>query len=124
MSLFSDAHCRNGIPLGTQIRRKLDVGDNPAIIGKAVIGSAATIRGNPVIFRWRPGYGQEQMTYYHPANPQTEAQQAWRAIFAAGIAAWKALSEEEKDIWRTKASKRGKVGQHLFQSYYLNTHKS
>jgi hypothetical protein len=103
-----------------QIRNKLGVGDHPGVVGKSIIGSNSKILGNPVIFRYRPGYGQEQMAYYQPTNPQTPAQMNWRFIFAGAIAAWKALSDEEKAIWNTKAVKRSTRGTYLFRSHYLD----
>jgi len=64
------------------------------------------------------------MDYYTPSNPRTAAQQAWRAVFAAGIAAWHALSDEEKEEWKRRAKEeKSMVGQHLFQSVYLKTHE-
>lgn len=78
--------------------------------------------GNWIYRHYRLGYTQK-VPYYTPTNPQTEAQQAWRQVFADGIAAWHALSEAEKDEWRKKAKKKRMVGQHLFQSHYLNSHK-
>ena len=75
------------------------------------------------IFRYRHFCGQERMDYYTPTNPRTGKQQAWRKIFADGIAAWHALSEEEKDEWRRKAKKKRMVGQHLFQSEWLKAHR-
>lgn len=122
-SLFPPAICRNGIPIGVRIQRKLDVGAHPGIVGKSKVGSIDTIRGNPVIFRWRPGIGQEQMAYYQPANPQTEDQQAWRSVFADAVAAWQALPESEKKVWRTKGIRRSKMGYSLFLSRYLDEHK-
>lgn len=108
------------IPVGVRIRNKLDVGDHPWIVGKAIVGGIDTIRGNPTIFRYRPGIGQEQLPYYQPANPQTPTQMNWRFIFAEAIAAWKALSEQEKKTWNTKAAKRSTRGTYLFRSRYLD----
>jgi len=101
MSTVWDTGTIEDIPLGATIRRK--VGD--------------------YIFRYRPGVGQECMDYYTPTNPRTDEQQAWRAVFAAGIAAWHALSDTEKEEWIQKARKKRMVGQHLFQSVYLKTHE-
>jgi hypothetical protein len=122
-SLFPPEICRNGIPLGVRARRKIDVGHHPFVVEKSKVSSIDKIRGNPVIFRYKPGYGQEQMAYYRPANPQTETQQAWRAVFADAVAAWQALSEEEKQAWRRKGTRRSKMGYSLFLSRYLDGHK-
>ena len=123
MSLFPDTNTVQGIPLGTRIQRKFDVGAHPAIVGQSLVGSVDTVRGNPVIFRWRPGIGQEKMAYYRPTNPQTEDQQAWRSIFADAVAAWQALTDAERDEWHAKGKKRRKMGYSMFLTDYLITHK-
>lgn len=87
------------------------------------LGVTARCKVGDYIFRYRPGIGQERMDYYTPTNPRTDEQQAWRAVFAEGIAAWHTLSDEEKEEWRQKAEKKRMVGQHLFQSVYLRTHE-
>ena len=101
MGTMWDKGVIENIPLGATVRRKV---------------------GN-YIFRWRPGIGQERMDYYTPTNPRTGKQQAWRKVFAEGIAAWHALSEGEKEEWRQEAKKKRMVGQHLFQSVWLKTHR-
>ena len=101
MGTMWDKGTIDNIPLGVTIRRK--VGD--------------------YVFRWQPGVGQLRMAYYTPTNPRTGKQQAWREIFAEGIAAWHALSEEEKEEWKQKAKKRRMVGQHYFQSIWLKAHR-
>jgi hypothetical protein len=87
------------------------------------LGITARCKVGGYIFRYRPGVGQERMDYYAPTNPRTAAQQAWRAVFADGIAAWHALSDAEKAEWNQRAKAQQKVGQHLFQSVYLKTHE-
>jgi hypothetical protein len=74
------------------------------------------------IYRRRPtrkGVTLVKMDFYTPTNPQTEAQQAWRAIFSAGVAAWQALSEEAQDIWKEEARYRPLTGFNLFLRDYL-----
>ena len=122
-SLFNPLICRYGIPIGVQIRRKLDVGAHPGIVGKSKVGVLHTIRGFPVIFRYRPGIGQEQLPYYQPTNRQTETQQAWRGVFADAVAAWQALPDSDKRKWRKKGTRRSKMGYTLFLSRYLDEHK-
>lgn len=75
------------------------------------------------VYRYYPGIALQRVPYYTPTNPRTGKQQTWREIFAQGIAAWHALSEEEKDEWRQKAKKKRMVGQHLFQSTWLKAHR-
>ena len=74
------------------------------------------------VYRYYPGIALQRVPYYTPTNPRTGKQQTWRKIFAEGIAAWHALSEEEKEEWRQKAKKKRMVGQHLFQSVWLKAH--
>jgi hypothetical protein len=64
-----------------------------------------------------------KMKFYRPTNPQTETQQAWRAVFTAGHDAWTALDPETKEQWRFKALKLHMTGFNKFMSDYLNTHK-
>ena len=101
MGTMWDGGTIDSIPLGATIRKK--------------VGS--------YIFRWRPGVGQERMAYYKPTNPRTAKQQLMRKVFADATAAWKALSEEEKREWWEKAKKRGMLGPHYFQSWYIRTHE-
>lgn len=86
-----------------------------------------------VTFRVRPGNGyygakvgvryQDCMTHYTPFNRQTVPQQANRAKVTAGVAAWQALTEPQKQAWRDKAAKTiGWTGYHLFMSEYLYSH--
>ena len=44
-----------------------------------------------------------RMRHYVTPNPQTELQQTWRNYFATVLASWQALSENEKNIWRSKS---------------------
>jgi hypothetical protein len=62
--------------------------------------------------------------YYRPTNPQTVPQQAHRAIFAAAVAGWQSLTDEEKSVYNKRGSKRARRGMDLFISEYLNEHKS
>ena len=101
MSTIWDEGTIEDIPLGATIRRKV----------------------GGYIFRYRPGVGQECMDYYTPTNPRTADQQLMRKVFADATAAWKALSEEEKAEWWQKAKKKGRLGPHLFQSHYIETHE-
>ena len=75
------------------------------------------------IYRHYPAQSTQKVPAYVPTNPQTPAQQAWRQVFADGIAAWKALSAEAKAEWWRKAKKKQMCGPHLFQRQYLNSHK-
>lgn len=123
MSLFPPEVCRNGIPIGNQIRRKFDVGHHPGIVGKSKVGPVDTVRGNPQIFKYYSGLGQRVLAYYQPTNPQTETQQAWRAVFAAAVSAWQALTDSERKAWRVRGSRQAKLGYSMFLTRYLEAHR-
>lgn len=63
-----------------------------------------------------------RMRHYFPRNNQWENQQAWRGVFADGVDAWKALTDEEKLVWKDKKYPRGMLGFHRFMRQYLNAH--
>lgn len=69
----------------------------------------------------KKGRGLSQMIFYRPSNPQTPIQQAWRAKFTAGKAAWDALTPDEKLALSKEAQGRGMTGYNLFQSRWLRT---
>ena len=87
------------------------------------LGVTARCKVSDYIFRYRPGIGQERMDYYTPTNPRTATQQLMRKVFADATAAWKALSEAEKDEWRERAKSTHMLGPHLFQSHYIKSHE-
>jgi len=71
--------------------------------------------------RWG-GFVQVKEVFYTPTNPQTGPQQAWRLIFSQGVAAWQALSEEEKEEYRARADYFSFTGFNLFMREYLLSH--
>ena len=98
MSKFRDNICFAGIPLGIQVRRQI---------------------GKHTIFQFSHGK-QVKYPYYVQKNPQTVAQQAWRAKFAAGVAAAKLLTPEEKAGYRYIAlRKKGQTWHSVFMSKYM-----
>lgn len=60
--------------------------------------------------------------YYFPKNPRSEAQQAQRAKYADGVAAWQALTQEQKDVYNERAKRKDFFGYHLFLREYLLSH--
>ena len=98
MSLFRDEICVQGYPLGLHVRGK---------------------HNSQYIFRIKCGT-QERYPYFVPANPQTVAQQAWRAKFTAGIAAAKLLTPEEKAAYKKIAYRKpGQTWHSVFMSKYM-----
>ena len=65
-----------------------------------------------------------QKRTYAGINPQTEQQQAWRAVFAAGFTAWKSLTPTEKAAYNVRATRRSRRGFNFFMSEYLKTHRA
>lgn len=57
--------------------------------------------------------------YYIPKNPRTAKQQAQRQKYAAGVAAWQNLTNEQKAIYNKRAKGRRYSGYHLFLKEYL-----
>lgn len=57
--------------------------------------------------------------FYTPHNPETVPQQANRAKFADAMAAWVALTSEQKKAYTTRAKRRQMFGWGLFiREYY------
>lgn len=59
--------------------------------------------------------------YYRPTNPQTEAQQAWRAKMAEMWGVYNSLTPEEKLALSKKARRYKLSGPQLFASRYLKS---
>jgi len=60
--------------------------------------------------------------YYITKNPRTEPQQTWRGVFANAVAAWQALTPEEKNEYNVKAKGKRMSGYNLFLKEYLLSH--
>lgn len=58
--------------------------------------------------------------HYIPSNPQTEPQQEWRNYFATVLASWQALSENDKNVWRSKSYPAHMSGWNRYAKYHLN----
>lgn len=84
--------------------------------------------GTRVYQRTAPGKGNisnggrfdlQNRAHVAHANPNTPAQQAVRAKFRAGVAAWQAMPSEDKTYWKIEAHKIGLSGFNLFVSNHL-----
>jgi len=107
--------------LGVEIRGKLNVGSIHGLreYGLFDYGDDEDIAG---IYQIRHSAGkaiQVKMPFYSPTNPQTEAQQAWRALFATGVSNWQSLSESAKNEWRGKAKYKPLTGFNLYLRTWL-----
>lgn len=61
--------------------------------------------------------------YVKPYNPESEAQQSQRSLFAEAMAAWKMLSADEKYPFRKKAKKLPMHAHNLFIKDYIKTRR-
>ncbi len=64
-----------------------------------------------------------KMKFYRPTNPQTEAQQAWRAVFASAKGAWTSLDPETKEAYRLRGQRKQMTGMNFYISEYLKSHR-
>lgn len=77
------------------------------------------------IYQKRPSKNGQyivKMKHYWPAIVYHENQQIWRGVFADGVDAWKALTTEQKEVWKQKKYPRNMLGFHRFMHYYLKAH--
>lgn len=70
----------------------------------------------------RPARDLQLRVHVVPFDPRTAPQLARRAIFAAGVAAWHAYDQSERDAWNTQAASRHLTGFALHMSVYLRSH--
>lgn len=56
--------------------------------------------------------------YVTPHNPDTKAQKKARTSLSDAVAAWQALSPEEKNSWNKKASRKKRKGYNVFISEF------
>ena len=62
--------------------------------------------------------------FYRPRNPQTELQQAWRAVVTSGWDAYNELTTNEKNEYKRLAKNRHMSGANFFMSEWLKAHRS
>jgi hypothetical protein len=60
-----------------------------------------------------------RMRHYVTPNPQTETQQTWRNYFTTVLQSWQALSENDKNIWRSKSYPAHMSGWNRYARYHL-----
>lgn len=70
-----------------------------------------------------PGRARRQyfvrMRNYRPTNPQTVEQQANRGTFADAVAAWQAMSVEERAPYVKRATRKNRRGRNLFIQEFM-----
>lgn len=62
-----------------------------------------------------------KMRFYRPTNPASTPQEATRTKFAAGMAAWGALTGAERTAYTKRAKRRNMFGWGLFLRDYLKS---
>jgi len=77
------------------------------------------------IYQVRTRYGKQVVVkevFYTPTNPQTVPQQANRQKLTDGVAAWQALTNNQKEIYNERARYKPYSGYNLFLREYLLSH--
>ena len=54
-----------------------------------------------------------------PRDPKTPAQLDRRRHFRAAVVAWRALSDSDKEKWRSRAAREERTGYHLFLADHM-----
>lgn len=57
------------------------------------------------------------------SNPQTELQQAWRAVLASGWVEWATYTDEQKNEFKIRAVSLHMSGANLFMREWLISHR-
>lgn len=65
---------------------------------------------------------QEKLPFYRPTDPKTIPQQANRQRFADAMAAWTALTPEQKKVYNVFAKRQQKFGWNIFIKEYFASH--
>lgn len=77
-----------------------------------------TGRMGPVVF-CRRGNTAFARAWVQPKNPRTIKQRAHRGRFESAVKAWKEMSEEDKERYRSRARFQGRTGYNLFLSEFM-----
>ena len=77
--------------------------------------------GDKIYRRAHTSQGVRSVFYdkFTPFNPRTEKQQAWRHCFSLGIAAWKALTEKEREHYEEMSKGTGCTAIGIFLKFFL-----
>ena len=60
--------------------------------------------------------------YYIPSNPRTAPQTAVRNTFANGMSSWASLTQEQKNVYNTRAKEYYMHGVNLYMREWLRSH--
>lgn len=92
-----------------------------SVLGDSFFGDMILLSG---IYQNRTAWDHVPISrekYYIPKNPRSDLQQANREKMAIAVAAWQALSSEEKKVYNQNAVGLHMSGYNLFLSKYLLT---
>lgn len=106
---------------GVKIKKKIVASSAYGVrnYGAFHYGAGADTHG---IYRVRHRWGktiQEKLPFYFPTNPQTGPQQANRQKMTDAVAAWQALTGEQKAVYNQDAIGKEMSGYNLFLSEHL-----
>lgn len=112
--------------LGKDFYARTGVVENPYPLGVQPSNLASGMYYNRLGWCYqvrRTWHGMQNVAMRPPLghNPNTPAQQAQREKFAKAVAAWQALSEAEKDHWRSLIYPNDQSGYNKFLSDYLTS---
>jgi hypothetical protein len=92
-----------------------------SVFGWTVFGDSEERAGIYQIHHWAGRTKTVKMKFYWPPYYQYGEQEVYRARFADAVAAWKVLSDEEKETYNWGASGQPLSGYNLFiREYMLN----
>ncbi len=94
-----------------------------SVCGRLLFGWEQPYAGIYSVKHTLSGRKVSRMRQYGPSNPQTVAQQAWRAVFSAGRSAWASLTTLQKGAYNERARSSRMTGFNLYMREYLSAHR-
>ena len=89
--------------------------------GDSGYGEILLLSGIYQMRRSETGRHPHRLKYYRPYDPKSEMQQTNREKFAAAIAAWQSLTDEQKAVYNKKALGTGLSGYNLKVSEFMSS---
>lgn len=90
-----------------------------AVFGQASFGNYLLLSGIYQMHKCVAGKFPIRMKFYVPKNPQTATQQIGRVKFEDAVAAWQALTPEQKRVYYQKAYGKRMSGYNLFLREFM-----
>lgn len=97
-------------------------GDDKIIGGiyqRKLVGLGSTLAPRKQAGRW----GISRMKYYSPPETPLRIANPMRAVYGAGVGAWRALSDAEKLSFRKRARNRSMSGYNLFMASWFHSRR-